>query len=176
MLLKRAVPITRSTTSPDLFLSLADVAADLMLETLAGLDAGTVRDQAQDETLATHAPILTREDGRIDWSRSAQQIDARFRGFQPWPGGFTTLRGKKLIVHAMRVTTTLRAQSPEAAGEVLIDGDASVAADLLNPGLLVVCGDGGVVSVDELQMEGKKRMQASEFLRGFQVKPGERLG
>lgn len=169
MLLRRSVPITSTTTSPELFVSLADLGATLMVETLVGLGAGTIQAEQQENARATHAPILTRQDGEIDWLRSAAEINARFRGFQPWPGAFTTLRGKKLIVHAMRLTEGHA--SAAAAGQIVSPVEGAP-----EPGLLVACGEGAVLSLDELQLEGKKRMAAAELLRGFQIKPGERLG
>jgi methionyl-tRNA formyltransferase len=164
MLLKKAVPITAETTSAELFVSLADVGAALMVETLAGLAAGTIAPEAQDDALATLAPILTREDARIDFARTAAEIDQRFRGFQPWPGAFTSLRGKKLIVHGMRYDSTLRGDG--APGVIAVDEDA----------IRVTCGGGSVVIFTEVQLEGKKRMPAGDFLRGFQLKSGEVLG
>lgn len=163
MLLKRSVPITETTTSPELFVSLAQIGAELMVETLAGLAAGTVAPEEQDDSLATLAPILTRDDARIDFTHTAREIDQRFRGFQPWPGAFTSLRGKKLIVHGMHVASQ---RSVAAAGTLTIrDGAMEVA-----------CGSGSAVVFDEVQLEGKKRMPAAEFLRGFQLKSGELLG
>ena len=82
---------------------LAEVGAELMVRTLAGLEDGTLHATPQDSAHATLAPILQREDGRIDWNRTAQQIYDRWRGFQPWPGAFTSFRGKKLILHAMKL-------------------------------------------------------------------------
>jgi methionyl-tRNA formyltransferase len=162
MLMKRAVAITPQTTSPDLFDSLSVIGAELMVSTLAAFEAGTVTPQPQDDSLATLAPILTRDDARIDFTRTAQQIDQRFRGFQPWPGAFTTLRGKKLIVHAMHVAEAVSASS----GTLLLQ-DAR---------MLVACGHGSAIVLDEVQAESKKRMAASEFLRGFQLRSGEILG
>lgn len=163
MLLKRSVPVTDTTTSPELFVSLAQIGAELMVETLAALEAGTVTPEEQDESLMTLAPILTRDDARIDFTHPAREIDQRFRGFQPWPGAFTALRGKKLIVHGMHVSSQ---QSVAAAGMLTIrDGAMEVA-----------CGSGSAVVFDEVQLEGKKRMAAAEFLRGFQLKSGELLG
>jgi methionyl-tRNA formyltransferase len=161
MLLARAVPIAAHETAVDVFEALAAVGSELMVETLAGLAAGTLTGQPQDEALATLAPILTREDGAIDFFRTAQQIYDRWRGFQPWPGAFTLLRGKKLIVHRMRMS----AQDGLPPGVLHVDGDVLAAG----------CHEGAVV-FDEVQMEGKKRMSAAEFLRGNQVKSGERLG
>lgn len=163
MLMKRAVEITARTTAPQLFVSLAEIGAQLMVATLAGLEAGSIMPQEQDDTRATLAPILTREDARIDFTRSARAIDRRFRGFQPWPGAYTSLRGKKLIVHAMH-----------PADEVV---DGTPGTLVLREGqLLVPCGDGSAVVLDEVQLEGRKRMPADEFLRGFQVQSGEVLG
>jgi methionyl-tRNA formyltransferase len=161
MLLAREVAIGEDETAVDLFHSLASIGAQLMVETLAGLQAGTIVAQRQDEALATLAPILTREDGAIDFARRAREIYDRWRGFQPWPGAHTKLRGKKLIVHRMRVG----AQNGIERGVLRVSGDE----------LMVGCEAGSVV-FDEVQMEGKKRMAAAEFLRGFQVKTGERLG
>src|SRR5207253_1497164 len=90
MLLAQSVPIGAEETAADLFQSLATVGADLMVRTLAGLAAGTLVPQPQDDSQATLAPILKREDGLIDSSRTAQQIYDRWRGFQPWPGAYTS--------------------------------------------------------------------------------------
>jgi methionyl-tRNA formyltransferase len=163
MLLAKVVPIGQEETAVDVYECLAAVGAELMVETLAGLADGSLYAQVQDHSLATLAPILTREDGLMDFSRTAQQIYDRWRGFQPWPGAHTTLRGKKLIAH--RVSVVHHAQGSEA-GVLKVDGDS----------LLVSCGGESVLELVEVQMEGKKRMSAAEFLRGYQVKSGERLG
>ena len=94
MLLARSVPVAEDETSEDLFVSLAAIGAELMIQTLAGLADGSVTPVEQDHSLATLAPILTREDGLIDFSRTAKQSYDRWRGFQPWPGAHTTLRGR----------------------------------------------------------------------------------
>lgn len=162
MLLAKAVPIGQKETAGDVFETLSAVGADLMVKTLAGLAAGTLVGQKQDETLATVAPILTREDGAIDFSRAAHQIYDRWRGFQPWPGAHTVLRGKKLIVHRMHIA----AQGGIEVGVLNVEGDE----------MMVGCGSDTSLVFDEVQMEGKRRMSAAEFLRGFQVRTGERLG
>jgi methionyl-tRNA formyltransferase len=162
MLLAREVAIGAKETAVDLFRELAGVGAELMVETLAGLAEGTLVGRKQDEAQATLAPILTREDGAIDFARTALQIYDRWRGFQPWPGAHTRLRGKKLIVHRMHVG----AESGMEAGVLRVVGDEWMAG----------CGERGSVVFDEVQMEGKKRMSAADFLHGFQVKSGERLG
>ena len=162
MLLAREVAIGGDQTAVDVFRSLAGIGAELMVETLAGLAEGTLVGRKQDEARATLAPILTREDGAIDFSRAARQIYDRWRGFQPWPGAHTLLRGKKLIVHRMHVG----AESGIERGVLRVVGEEMAAG----------CGERGSVVFDEVQMEGKRRMSAVEFLRGFQVKSGERLG
>jgi methionyl-tRNA formyltransferase len=162
MLLAQVCPIGQEETAVDVYGCLAPVGAELMVKTLSGLECRTIFPQAQDHSQATLAPILTREDGWIDFSRIAQQIYDRWRGFQPWPGAHTTLRGKKLIVQKMCVAGV----DDGEIGVVKVDGDR----------LRVVCGGGSLVRLDELQMEGKRRMSAAEFLRGNQVRSGERLG
>ena len=162
MLLAQVCPIGQEETAVDVYGCLAPVGAELMVKTLSGLECRTIFPQAQDHSQATLAPILTREDGWIDFSRTAQQIYDRWRGFQPWPGAHTTLRGKKLIVQKMCVAGV----DDGEIGVVKVDGDR----------LRVVCGGGSLVRLDELQMEGKRRMSAAEFLRGNQVRSGERLG
>jgi methionyl-tRNA formyltransferase len=132
------------------------------VKTLHHLEAGLIFPEAQDDSLATLAPILKREDGWIDFSRDAKQIYDRWRGFQPWPGAHTVLRGKKLIVQRMHVAGVGGGEP----GVVIVQGDA----------LLVGCDGGGLIGFDEVQLEGKRRMSAAEFLRGNQVRSGERLG
>jgi methionyl-tRNA formyltransferase len=154
--------IAPEETAANLYESLAEVGARLMVKTLHGLAEGTITPVAQDDAKATLAPILTREDGAIDFARGARNIHDRWRGFQPWPGAWTMLRGKKLTVHRMRVG----AEPGITAGMVEMRGEAMV----------VGCGDGEAVVFDEVQMEGKRRMGAGEFLRGFQVRQGERVG
>lgn len=162
MLLARAVPIGKEETALDVYGTLAPVGAELMTETLEGLERGTIFAQKQDHALSTLAPILKREDGLIDFSRTAAQIFDRWRGFQPWPGAHTTLRRKKLIVHRMRVA---------GSGE----GEAGV-LEVRDGALVVGCGEGTLLMLDEVQLEGKKRMSAVDFLHGYQIKSGERLG
>ena len=163
MLLARAVPIGQEETAVDVYETLAPVGAELMVKTLAGLECGTIFPQVQDHAQATLAPILTREDGWIDFSRTAKQSYDRWRGFQPWPGAHTILRGKKLIVQRMHVVSG--------------DGDGEAGVLMVRDGaLLVACGGGTVLGLDDVQMEGKRGMGADEFLRGYQVRSGERVG
>jgi methionyl-tRNA formyltransferase len=162
MLLAQVVPIGEEETAVDVYECLAEAGAPLMVETLRRLEAGEIFPEPQDHALATHAPILTRDDGRIDFTRTAREIYNRWRGFQPWPGAFTTLRGKKLIAHRLHLAEAFDL----APGTIQVhDGH-----------LLVGCGQGTVIELDEVQPEGKRRMSAAEFLRGYQLNSGESLG
>jgi methionyl-tRNA formyltransferase len=163
MLLARKVPIGEEETAVDVYENLAEVGAELMVETLRRLEKGDLYPAIQDHVLATHAPILTREDGRIDFNRSAKEIRDRWRGFQPWPGAFTTLRGKKLIVHRMK---SVEHEKPLAPGLLHIHENR----------ILAGCGGGTAIAFEELQLEGKRRMEVSEFLRGNPIDSGDRLG
>jgi methionyl-tRNA formyltransferase len=169
ILLQHTVEIAPSQTAVDLFDVLARAGAPLMVETLAGLAAGTLHPQPQNHSFATFAPILDREDGRMDFAaRAATELKNRWRGFQPWPGAFSALDGKKLIVHRIEVT------SPSSAG----------VAGPVEPGLLhienhrlfVACAEDTWLELLELQLEGKKRISAAEFLRGTPLAAGARLG
>jgi methionyl-tRNA formyltransferase len=164
ILLQVQVPILPQQTSVELSQVLAEVGAELMVRTLAGLEQGILQATQQDHSRATLAPILQRGDGRIDWTRTAQQIFDRWRGFQPWPGAFTSFRGKKLILHAMKVVTG-------AAGPGVAPGTLVRRANRL----LVVCGERTWLDLLELQMEGKRRMPVEAFLNGLSLADGEQL-
>lgn len=163
ILLQREMPIAPDQTSVDVFPLLAEMGAELMVETLAGLQAGTIHPVKQDDNLATLAPILTREDGRIDFSRTAREIYDRWRGFQPWPGAFAMLGGRKFTAHRLL---------PVAPGW----GEARGGALRAEAGrLFAACGEGSWIELLEVQVEGRKRLRAAEFLRGHALSPGEAL-
>jgi methionyl-tRNA formyltransferase len=144
-------------TSVDLFEILSQAGAPLVIETLAGLAAGSLRPQPQDDAAATLAPLLTRDDGRMDFTtRTARELYDRWRGFQPWPGAFTSLDGKKLIVHRMAVAEP-SAPAAHEPGQVAVDNGRMFAA----------CARDTSLQLIEVQLEGKKRMPAAEFLRGL---------
>jgi methionyl-tRNA formyltransferase len=164
MLLQRELPIAPDQTAEDIFPRLAEMGAPLMVETLEGLQVGTIMPKKQDDSLATLAPILKREDGLVDFVRPAMVIYNRWRGFQPWPGAYTQFRGKKLVLHRM-IPMELR-------GEESVPGKALVERDRL----FIDCGANSRIEVFEVQPEGKKRMAVADFLRGYQLKSGDRLG
>jgi methionyl-tRNA formyltransferase len=163
ILLQRELPIERDDTAETLGPKLATVGAELMVETLRGLEGGRVHPVPQDHTKATLAPILKKEDGRIDFARTADEIFNRLRGFQPWPGAYTAFKSKTLQVHKARPSGPSARLSP---GEIAVEGTR----------LLVACGQGTTLELVEIQIEGKRRMLAREFINGYRPKPGDRLG
>jgi methionyl-tRNA formyltransferase len=160
-LLRRELPIAPTDTAEDIFPRLAELGAPLMVETLAGLETGSIVPQKQDNSLATSAPMLTRDDGHIDPSQTAQSIYNRWRGFQPWPGAWTTVRGKKLTLHRLVPATIWHGEE----GYFHVEHDR-----------LFFSARGGVLEVTELQLEGKRRMPAADLLRGHGIADGDRLG
>jgi len=157
VLLQQNVEIGPHQTAADLFDALATLGAPLVVETLAGLDAGTIQPRPQNHEGATYAPILNREDGRMDFAgRSAHELYNRWRGFQPWPGAFTTLDGKKLIVHRMALAEPAQAEFHAAPGQIVVEIGR----------VFVACAGGTWLELVELQLEGKKRLETAEFLRG----------
>lgn len=163
ILLQRELPIYPDDTAESLGPKLAAAGAELMVETLRGLESGEVQPVPQDHTQATLAPILRKEDGHIDFARSANEILNRLRGFQPWPGAYTTFKRKTLQVH--------RAQ-PSECGVRLSSGEVAVEGTRLIAG----CGQGTALELVEIQVEGKRRMLAREFINGYRPKTGDHLG
>jgi methionyl-tRNA formyltransferase len=168
ILLQQSLEFGPEQTAVGLFDLLADAGAPLVVESLAGLAAGTIHPRPQNHEGATYAPLLDREDGRMDFAgRAAHELYNRWRGFQPWPGAFTTLDGKKLIVHRM----SLSSQGPPDTGTF---EPGSIRIE--NERLFVACAENTWLEFTELQLEGKKRLPAAEFLRGNQIAPTARLG
>jgi methionyl-tRNA formyltransferase len=163
ILLQREVPIAAEDTSETLAPKLATIGADLMVETLRGLDNQTIRPIPQDHSHATLAPILTKEDGRMDFSRSAQELFNRMRGFQPWPGAFTIFNGK---------TVQVRRAKPSPLSLKLTPGEIAIEASRMYVG----ANANTALQLEEVQLEGKRRMAAAEFINGYRPRPGDRLG
>ena len=156
------IPIAPDATAAELFRELAVLGAPLVVSTLRGLAAVTLRPVAQDQAEATYAPILTREDGRIDFGRPAQETYNRWRGFQPWPGAWALLDGKKFTVTRMGPPSVTRGS--RALGTLfLADGT-----------LYAACGE-SALQLLEVQLEGKRATPAADFLRGYPDLVGKRL-
>ncbi len=160
MLLKAETAIGTEETAPELSARLAVMGADLLLRTLAQID--TIVPEKQDPTQATLARILTKEDGRVSFERTAHQIHCRARGFEPWPGATTAFRGQPLGLGRMKGTDR-RGLLP---GELLVESHQ----------LFVGCGSDTVLELLEVQPPGKKRMPVAGFLNGARIHKGEKLG
>ena len=162
ILLQSTLAIEPDQTAEQLFPLLAESGASLMLDTLRGLETGTIHPVPQDHAGASLAPILEREDALVDFTRPAQEIYNRWRGFQPWPGAYTYYRGKKLTLHRMVPAGT----TGIPGGELMVEGNR----------LFVAAGSGTRLELLEVQVEGKKRMPVADFLRGTAPRLHESLG
>jgi methionyl-tRNA formyltransferase len=161
ILLQQDLPINPDDTAETLAPALAASGADLLIKTVAGLEADTIHPRKQDDSRATLAPILTKEDGLIDFARTATETHNRLRGFQPWPGAYTKFRGKNLQVLSARPAT-----------ENIPPAELRVIADRLFAG----CAQNTSLELIEIQLEGKKRTSAKDFLHGYRPKDQEKLG
>ncbi len=161
ILLRRETPIGPTETTPELAARLAALSAPLMAETLRGLCDGTVQLMPQNHSAATMAPMLKKEDGRIDWSLPAQVIFNRMRGFTPWPGAYTGFRGATCQIMGEPVS---KDHEPAlSAGEIRIAGTK----------ILVGCGGETLLGVSRVKLEGRKDVSALEFANGAHLQPGE---
>lgn len=160
ILLQKEVVIRDDENAAELMQRLAESGAELLSETLSGLDVIVPRRQEQSE--ATLAPIMKKEDGRIDWSLPAFEIANRVRAFQPFPTSFTIYDGKKLTLWKAGAKDESTVASP---GEIV-----SAVRELT-----IACGDGTVLAVEELQIEGKRRMNVRDFLNGVRLTAGARF-
>lgn len=167
MLLKESVRIGPDETAPELSARLAPLGARLLLEAIAQIATGQIHREHQDHAQATYAPVLKKEDGRIDWALPSMRIYNRLRGFTPWPGAYTTFRDQQLLV--------VRARPLEASAGP---------PPALSPGVLRVhkrqlfagCGENTVLELIEVQPAGKKHMSAEAFLNGHKISDNEKLG
>lgn len=163
ILLEHRLAIGPDTTASELYPQLASIGARRMIETLDGLEQRTIAPRPQDSEHATLAPILTREDGRMELDRrTAREAHNRWRGFSPWPGAHAEFRGKRFLVHRMHPVFTNNLGI--APGELTLANDALLAGTT-----------DGMLALDEVQLEGKARMPGAQFAKDFQLRPGERL-
>jgi len=160
---QREEPISDDDTALTLGPRLAHIGAELVITSLAGLAKGEITPRPQDSNHATLAPILKKEDGQIDFSRTAKETWNRLRGFQPWPGAFTTFRGKVLHLHEAIPSPAV---ASVAAGHFAVESEH----------LLLGFADGTALEVRDLQIEGKKRMSARDFINGYRPKSHEPVG
>jgi methionyl-tRNA formyltransferase len=163
ILLQSEIKIENEDTSVTLAPRLAELGADLLVETLRGLEHNRITPVPQDGSQASHAPILKKEDGLVNFQSQAEEISNRLRGFLPWPGAYTHFRGKNLKLLAVKAVCPL---SDLPAAELHTEGER----------LLVNCGSGTALELLQLHPEGKKAMTARQFINGYRPAKGERLG
>lgn len=163
ILLQRKTPIGETETAPELLERLADIGAGLLGETLARLDDLTPRPQHDRD--ATFAPLLTKEDGLIDWSKRAEVIERSVRGFQPWPNAYTSLKSKGITIWSAQVVDSPEPDAP--AGEVIVAHRDE---------LVVSCGEQTALLLLEVQPEARKRIAARDLINGMRLKVGDRFG
>jgi methionyl-tRNA formyltransferase len=178
MLLVKREPIRGEDTAGTLSERLAALGAEALIETLAAIEAGTARAVPQDDSRASYAPILKKEDGRVDWSRPAREVRDRIRGVDPWPGATAAWEGAPLKLFGAALADAVPPGSPRTptlpVDQDLIIGGAGAPGQVqaVGPaGLVVVCGE-GAVRIAELQAPGRRRMPAADLARGRRLSPG----
>lgn len=163
MIAKVIVPITKEETGGTLFDKLALSGADLLVETLPSIENGTaVYEKQPEESPTPYAAMITKECGRIDFGKKAVEIERLVRGLNPWPSAYTFLDGKNLKIWKCEI------------GEENMDEEAGTIVKTDKKGIHVACGEGTLI-ITELQLEGKKRMDAASFLRGYSISEGTKL-
>ncbi len=165
ILLQEPIEIRADETAPELAERMAEAGAPLVAESLRKLSRGEITPRAQDHSQATRAPLLKKEDGRLNWNLTAQQIYNRIRGLQPWPGAYTNFRGQLCHVWGQ-----------PAAGAEATPGPAPGTLVLAEDDTLVVCGEGTWLRLEHVQLAGRKRITAREFANGARLQPDEGFG
>lgn len=160
------IPITPADTGSTLHDTLASLGASHIVSTLQQITTGSLQATPQPTEGVTYASKITTEECKIDWSRSARELALAVRAFSPWPGGFTIWRGKRLKI-------LFASESKRTHDSALPPGTIACAQ---GDRLEIICGNGSALNISDLQLEGKKRMSASEFLRGTAFPEGELLG
>ena len=177
MLLQQEMSIDAQETAPELADRLAQAGAELMMETLRGLQSGRIAPRPQDHSAATYAPMLKREDGKIDWERPAGEIYNRIRGFAPWPGAYTEFHGQTchLWGHPLeaegrpfgsQIESVWNGMSKEAPGTLTVSHGQ----------VWVACGAATVLELTHVKLEGRKQISAAEFANGARLQSGECFG
>jgi methionyl-tRNA formyltransferase len=163
MLLQQELEIGAKETAPELLARLSEAGAGLITETLRGLQEGTLHGRPQNNSEVTLAPILKREDGLIDWTRSAVEIFNKMRGFAPWPGAYSVFRGQTCHLLGEPVSNETTSVLPGT----LLEGKQEVR---------VACGQGTLLELSHVKLEGRKQVTAPEFANGARLQVRERLG
>lgn len=175
VLSRRAIPVEHSDTTGTLTAKLAALGADLLLETLPRWLEGRLTPQPQDDSRATYAPMLRKEDGLIDWGQPAETVWRRVRAYNPWPGAYTLLDGELLHIWEAWPLPGGTGGEPGTALPLAREQAGAVPAQAGHAAFGVQTGE-GVLAVLRVQRASRRAMAADEFLRGQRDLPGRRLG
>ncbi len=167
MIAKVAVPITDNDDEDTMYARLADEGSKLLIEVLKTIEAGTVSFTPQDDSEATYAPMIKKEDGLIDFTRSAREIDCKVRGFKKWPTAFTYVGGKMLKIFETKVVSDI----PDAD-----TGDFEPGCFVITKKKIYVTTGDGFIELVSVQPEGKKRMPGMDYQRGAHIENGMSIG
>jgi methionyl-tRNA formyltransferase len=171
ILMQKEIEIGADETAPELAKRMSELGAPLIVETLIGLSRGEIAPRAQDSALATKAPMLKKEMGRVNWKLPAEEIYNRIRGFEPWPGAYTTFRGQACRIWGnprggAHSQTELRAIARDKAGQIVATGG----------NVFVSCGGDSWLRLTEVQLEGKKKVAAADFANGARLMADDTFG
>jgi methionyl-tRNA formyltransferase len=164
ILLQKGIEIGPDETAPELAARMSEMGANLVVDSLLKFDRGEIIPVPQDSQKASHAPILKKEDGRINWAHTARQIYNRMRGFTPWPGTFSTFRGQTCHLWG-RAELSVTPEGDAAHGQIIISSKE----------IHVACGGSTILRLEFVQLEGRKRISGQEFSNGARLTPGERF-
>jgi methionyl-tRNA formyltransferase len=172
MLGSKIIDIGEHETAVELSERLSKLGAELLSEKLPQVERGEILPLTQDDSQASYAPMLKREDGLIDWSMPAKRISDRVRGFQPWPGSYTVFKNSRLIIWRAR-SVSLDLTSPPAPGsgeqtQRFRDEPGTIAA-LDKTGIVITCAEHSFLRVEEIQLEGKRKVSARDFANGARL-------
>ena len=165
MFIQRSIRIGEEETTPELSARLARLGADLLSEALPRIERSDIAPIKQNDAEATYAPMLKREDGLIDWSMSASELANRVRAFQPWPGTYTMFRGARL--------TIWRAHASNQGADSSIEPGTILTID--ESGIIIACSGSTGLAIEDIQIEGKRRVSARDFANGARLKSGDRI-
>ncbi|HWW17515.1 MAG TPA: methionyl-tRNA formyltransferase [Candidatus Saccharimonadales bacterium] len=163
ILLQEELDIAPEETAPELAASMAEAGAPLMLDTLRRIAAGNLASRPQNNSEATYAPLLKKEDGRIDWNRPAQEIYNRMRGFDPWPGAYSSFRGQTCHLWAEPFSLRTLVVSPPGS---IVREDTQI---------LIACGRATLLRLLSVKLEGRKQISSVEFANGARLTQRERF-
>lgn len=179
MLKKSSIKVEDDDNALTVLEKLAPLGADLLVETIDELQAGTLKGEKQDESKATHAPLMDKAHGEIDFTKSAEEVFNHIRGFNPWPGAFAFYKeqsGKEDVEHKRLKVHKAKLLDGSEAGMMGLDFmTTGTVVDVSNGDLKIICGDGKIIALTVVQPENKKQMNSDDFIRGYKIETGQQF-